>query len=119
MRFAISLVVLPCALMAQTSPPRPAGTNTLQNLERRLDWFQASGQPQQGEWQALPSTPLRLAAPVTVVAMVRPPKACAIPLLRMEAPKDFSDRMPVQPVPAGSIDHMPILAAPVCEEWGR
>ena len=119
MRLSIGLVVLPCALMAQTFPPRPAGPDMQKKLEQRLDWFQPIGQPQRGEWEALPSTPLRLNAGPTVVAMVRPPTACAIPLLRVGPPKGFADRMSVPPPPKGSLDKMPIPAPPVCEEWGR
>jgi hypothetical protein len=118
MRFSICFVLLPCALLAQTSPPRPAGPDTLKNFEQRLDWFQATGQPQQGEWKTLTSAAVRFGAQQTVVALAQPSKACAIPLLRVGPPKNFADKMSVPLQPMGSIDNMPILTPPVCE-WKR
>jgi hypothetical protein len=118
MRLCIYFVLLPCALLAQTSPPRPAGPDTPKNFAQRLDWFQAKGQPQQGEWKALPSAAQRFGAQQSVVALAQPSKACAIPLLRVGPPKSFADKMSLPPQPMGSIDHMPILSPPVCE-WKR
>jgi len=110
------LALLPCALLAQTSPPRPADQNAFRKLPQRLDWLQAAAPAPQSEWKRGFASP-RLVLPGGSVTVAASSGKCSIPLLRAPIPKGVIDRMSVPTPPADSIDHMPILTPAVCEAW--
>jgi len=116
-RFCILITLLPCALLAQTSPPKPADPNVFQKLPQRLDWLRfCAHSPQNGwEWHVYASPSFQLpggGAEVTTMS-----RSCAIPLLRAPIPKSFSDRMSVPAPPGDAIDPKFVLPTPpVCGE---
>ncbi|MGB7758464.1 MAG: hypothetical protein WBL61_01470 [Bryobacteraceae bacterium] len=117
MRVSILIALLPCALLAQTSPPRPANQDVLKNLQQRLDWFQPGvHSPQSGwEWHVYWSPSVEL--PGAGVAVATIPGTCSIPLLRAPIPKGFTDRMPLPRLPGDTIDPKMLLPTPsVCGE---
>jgi len=111
------LALLPCALLAQTSPPRSADQNAFQKLPQRLDSLQPGTQRAQSEWKKRGFVSPKLVWPGSSVTVSASSSVCSIPLLRASIPKGFIDRMSVPAPPADSIDHMPILTPPVCEGW--
>ncbi|MGO9229933.1 MAG: hypothetical protein ACLQKA_12110 [Bryobacteraceae bacterium] len=117
MRICILVALLPCALLAQTSPPQTAGPEAFQKLPQRLDWLQPGAQQFQGDLAArLFPAPARHRGG----AMAMLPKVCSIPLLRAPIPKGKMDRMAVTAPPAESIDPQFVVPAPpVCEDWNR
>src|SRR5208283_3864781 len=119
MRICILVVLLPCALLAQTSPPQAAGPEAFQKLPQRLDWLQPDAQQLQGDLAAR-LFPAPAAARHRGGAMAMLPKACSVPLLRAPIPKCKMDRMAVPAPPAESIDPKFVMPAPrVCEDWNR
>ncbi len=120
MRIWVLVALLPSALLAQTSPPRPANQGVFEKLPQRLDWLPAGTQLAQraGRMPGLVSPGLVLPGRGAALAML--PKACSIPLLRAPVPESVADRMSV-PTPSGkAIDPKFILPPPaVCEEWER
>jgi hypothetical protein len=115
-RFSILGALLPCALLAQTSPPRPAAQDAFQKLPQRFDWVQASPQPQRG-WQAQTFASPSAVVPGWTVAMAAIPAVCSIPLLHAPIPESFSDQMSVPTQAGKDFDPKFILTAPpVCED---
>ena len=110
------LALLPCALLAQTSPPRPVDRDAFQKLPQRLDWLQPAAPAPQSEWKRGFVSP-RLVLPGASVTVAASSGVCSIPLLRVPIPKGVMDRMSVPTPPADSIDRMPILTPAVCEDW--
>jgi len=96
MRVWILVALLPCALLAQTSPPRPAN---------------------QGAFEKLPLVSPVAIRPGDSVTVAASSGVCSIPLLRVPIPKGVMDRMSVPTPPADSIDRMPVLTPAVCEDW--
>jgi hypothetical protein len=116
MRICILVALLPCALLAQTSPPQPAGRDTFRKLPPRLDWIQPGAHMPPGEVAAR-LFPSPAASRHSGDAMAMLPKVCSIPLLRAAMPTGTTDRMSVPTPPTDSIDPRFVLAAPpVCEE---
>jgi hypothetical protein len=112
------LALLPCALLAQTSPSRAADQNAFRKLPQRLDRLQPGTEPPKSESSVqlfVSASNVRPSNSVIVGEML--PNVCSIPLLRAPIPKGFIDRMSVPAPPADSIDHMPILTPAVCEDW--
>ncbi|MGB9454763.1 MAG: hypothetical protein WCB12_01885 [Bryobacteraceae bacterium] len=120
MRVWILIALLPGALLAQTSPPRPADQNGFEKLPQRLDWLQPGAHSPQGAWRmpgfASPGLVLHDGNP----ALAMLPKVCSIPLLRVPMAKGSIDRMSVPTPPGKAIDPKFILPIPpVCEDWKR
>jgi hypothetical protein len=115
MRVWILVALLPCALLAQTSPPRPADRDAFKKLPQRLDWLR----PGTHSPQSLSSVRLFTSPAATgpgAVAFVMVPRVCSIPLLRVPIPKGFIDRMSV-PAPGKDFDPKFTLPTPaVCED---
>jgi hypothetical protein len=118
MRAWILIALLPCALLAQTTPPRTADQDAFKKLPQRLDWLQPGTQSPQNQ----SSVQLFVSPPTTRPgggALATLSGVCSIPLLRAPIPKGFTDRMSVPAPSADSIDPMPILTPAVCEDWKR
>jgi hypothetical protein len=111
------LALLPSALLAQASPPRPADQNAFQKLPQRLDRLQPGTQPAQSESSVQLFVSPAATRPAGSVTVTASSGVCSIPLLRAPIPKGVIDRMSVPAPPADSIDHMPILTPAVCEAW--
>ena len=117
MRYCILIALLPCAVLAQTSPPRPADAKAFQKLPQRLDWVQLGARSPQGQWPIYlyrsPST-VQFGggdAPATLCG------TCSIPLLHVPIPKNFVDRMSVPSQSGKDFDPKFTLPTPaVCEE---
>jgi hypothetical protein len=105
MRFCILVALVPCALLAQTSPPRPADQDNFRHLPPRLSLIQPAAQ----------AAAVRRGEPSFVLTLV---KKCSIPLLRAPVPERDIDKISV-PVPrADKIDPKFLLTPPaVCEDW--
>ncbi len=102
MRYCILIALLPCALLAQISPARPADQDAFKKLPQRLAWLQPGAPSPQTQWK-------------TVVQL---PGVCSIPLLRAPIPKGVVDRMPLLVPHGDAIDPKFILPTPpVCEAW--
>lgn len=120
MRVWICFALLPCALLAQTSPPRPADQDVLKRLQQRLDWFHPSVHPPQSDWKARlfgsPQSAGLLAG--GVAAVTTPPRTCSIPLLRVPMAEGIVDRMSLPMPPGKDFDPKFVLPTPpVCEAW--
>ena len=97
MRVWILVALLPCALLAQTSPPRPAN---------------------QGAFEKLPLVSPVAIRPGDSVTVAASSGVCSIPLLRVPMAKGSIDRMSVPTPPGEAIDPKFILPPPaVCEAW--
>ncbi|MGA2273598.1 MAG: hypothetical protein ABSH00_08585 [Bryobacteraceae bacterium] len=112
----ILIALLPCGLLAQTSPPQPADRGAFQKLPQHLDWLQPSAQTPQSQWMLRPFGSSGAVLPGGGVALAALPRVCSIPLLRAPLPKGVIDRMPVPVPPADSIDHMPVLRPAICAD---
>jgi hypothetical protein len=116
MRVCILIALLPCALLAQTSPPRPADQDAFKKLPQRLDWVQPGTHSPQSEWKmrwfGSPGAVLPSGSAFATLSGV-----CSIPLLRAPIPKGFSDRISVPTLPGKDFDPKFTLPTPaVCEE---
>ena len=105
MRFCILVALVPCALLAQASPPRTLDPEAFRNLPRRFLLTQPAPH----------AAVVRYSWPRFVAT---PPAKCSIPLLRAPVPERDIDKMSV-PVPsADKIDPKFAVPAPaVCEDW--
>jgi len=110
------LALLPCALLAQTSPPRPAGRNAFRKLPQRLDSLLPGSQPPNRASSVQLFVSAAGARPGVVVALMSSASVCSIPLLRVPVPEGAFDRMSVPAPPADSIDHMPVQTPAVCQD---
>lgn len=117
MRIWILAALLPCALLAQTSPPRPADRDAFKKLPQRLDWLKfVAHSPQSGwEWHEYWSPAVGLPGGGAEVSTRS--RSCSIPLLRAAIPKGTFDHISA-PNPSGKdIDPKFILPTPpVCED---
>ena len=105
MRFCILIALLPCALLAQTSPPRAADPEAFRKLPQRFLLIQPAAQ----------ATAVRHGEPRFVASLA---KKCSIPLLRAPMPEGDFDKMSILVPRAESIDPKFVLAPPaVCEDW--
>ena len=105
MRFCILIALVPCALLAQASPPRTLDPEAFRQLPRRFLLIQPAPH----------SAVVRYRWPRMVATLA---KKCSIPLLRAPVPDRDIDKMSV-PVPGvGSIDPKFVLPPPaVCKDW--
>ena len=117
MRVWILMAFLPCALLAQTSPPRLADRDAFRKLPQRLDWLQVgtpSAQNESGAQLFASASNVRPGYIVFVGEVL--PDVCSIPLLRAPIPEGVFDRMSV-PRPLGrDLDpKFTLPTPPVCE----